>query len=137
MRILLALVLLALAACDFTGPSLEVPGTYDLTTINGADLPHAWPWTDSMGVTYERHVAAGRLVLSEDGGYFESLTREYEDGSSIDYEHTGDYLGTPNGSGVAIAFTRHGWGEVCEAAELTHAGLTCDYSFGRATYRRR
>lgn len=130
------LVILTAAACDSTTPELEVPGIYRLVSVNGQPLPYAMPFEDAYGVEYERDLTAGRIVLSEDGGYYEMQERTYADGA-IELDHRGEYLTEPNGRGVYVTFNRNGFGPVCEGAELTHGGLTCEWpEIGTARFTR-
>jgi hypothetical protein len=77
-------IVLTLAACghDSTGPSptlSAVPGTYDLTTVDG----HVLPFTVLDLGAYRAKLASGTLSLSTDGTYSLELGIRIEDSGNI------------------------------------------------------
>lgn len=135
-RHILPAVLVLMAGCDLTGPELQVPGTYELSTIDGVALPHPMPWEDRYGVRYERDLTAARIVFDDSGRYDETLVMESAEGP-LEYWHWGTYTTAESGNGLAITLTSQMSRERCQNVSLTHAGLSCEYTFGRALYVRR
>ena len=67
-RLLAALalvVVLPLSACDLTGPSDTIHGTYKLRTVDGRTLP----WLAIRAGADRIEIASGQVTLNEDGTY--------------------------------------------------------------------
>lgn len=140
MRALLAVAILALAACDSTTPELVVPGIYDLQTFNGAAVAGdgaRMEWTDASGATNVYWITGGKIVLSKGGGYHDEITIRGNPAytSPLTITHTGTWTESGGGSARTISFARNGFGETC-AGTLTHAGLACVTSRGEGVYVR-
>jgi hypothetical protein len=73
MRTGLALALLALAACDSTGPAPGLVGEYRMTEVDGSPLPYDASWTDAFGEVNDRMVDRTVLIISDQGTWSETL----------------------------------------------------------------
>jgi hypothetical protein len=84
-RVLLLAMIPAFAACDDdgSGPELDVTGTYQLQTINGATLPFVLLQT---GTTYRLEVLSGEITLNSNGTFTEEATVREDDNGTITTE---------------------------------------------------
>jgi len=107
-RTLLIGIVFAAAACRGDGPTAPPPspsvaGSYQLTTVDGQNLPVT---VVDLG-TYRASVASGTLTLSEDGTYLYTVGYQLDDGINIRAQADSDAgTWTLTGGSIALASTQ-------------------------------